>query len=493
MGIRHVREARADWQRTLTAGLAYAVEGLFLLTLVALPLDVYLEAPDGRAIGYLSQALTLEMCALFGVALAASALLLQPTRLWPRPRELAPLAAALLAALASAIVATSHSAALAASLNVFVALGIFMVARAMLTRPHARSHALLALLAGVTLVLVAGFFGAAPGSPDIAGAALNIQRAPAALTDAGATGVAATFRSSSELAAYLVIIIPLLTACAITSRAWADRAGYGVLAFAAGVLLLLTSTSGALLGVAVALLVLLWALGGYRLALAGLAIMLCCGLALVFIPSPISSSLAPGGASAAGWQVAQLSVWRWAGSTFLHHPLLGVGIGAIGLQSNAPLVNGAPALDAESLILNVLAEMGMLGGLAVGLCFYAGIRLALTGVRESHGWLDRGWNAGALAALVGALVYGITDPVLVSGQVTGLLCALAGLAGSELPYPVERLGLTMDHWKGALSALRALALSNPLSRQRERQIGAPTERRPVGARVSDTREAGDIL
>lgn len=433
MGRRDVRVARADWRGALTEGLARAVESLFLLTLVALPLDIYLVLPSGRVIGFLSQALTLEMCLLFGLTLLASALLHQPARLRVRLRELAPLGLALLAALASVVMAASRSVALKESLKVLVYLGIFMVARAVLTRPRARFHALLALLAGATLVLIFGFFGVAPNAPDIVGALLNIQRTAAALPNSQVQRAAATFRYPNELAAYLVLIIPLLTACAVTVRDLTERVGYVLLTFAAASLLLLTYTRGALLGVTVALIVVLWALGGYRLGLAGLAVILGCALALAFIPGPISSRLMTAVTGSDGWQVFRLSAWRWAGSAFLHHPLLGVGIGNISLQPGAPLVAGAPEQDAENLALNVLAEMGILGALAVGACFFAAIRLALAGLRSSRGWLDRSWNAGALAALVGVLAYGLSDPVLVSGQVTGLLCALVGLTGVAAP------------------------------------------------------------
>ncbi len=433
MDRRDVRAARADWRGALTEGLARAVESLFLLTLVVLPLDVYLVLPSGLSIGFLSQALTLEMALLFGLTLLTSALLHRPSGLRVRWRELAPLGLALLAALASVVTATSHSVALKESLKALVYLGIFMVARATLNRPRARLHALLALLAGATLVLIVGFFGAAPNSPDIAGALLNIQRTTAALPGSQVQRVAATFRYPNELSAYLVLIIPLLTACAVTVRDLTERVGYLLLTFAAASLLLLTYTRGALLGVAVALIVLLWALGGWRLGLAGLAALLAVGLALAFIPGPISARLVTAVTGSDGWQVFRLNAWRWAVSIFLQHPLLGVGIGNIGLQPGAPLVAGVRELDAESLALNVLAEMGVLGALAVGACFVGAFRLTLAGLRSSRGWLDRSWNAGALAALVGVLVFGLTDPVLVSGQVTGLLCALVGLAGVSAP------------------------------------------------------------
>ncbi|HET9111143.1 MAG TPA: glycosyltransferase [Ktedonobacterales bacterium] len=442
MSTSHVHLERAEWRGVVIEGLTRAIEGFFLLTLVAAPLDAYLTLPSGLSLGFLSQALTAEMCVLFGLTLALGALLKQPTALRVRAKELAPLALALLAALASTVMATSHSVALKESLKVLVYLGLFMVGRALEARPQARYRALLALLAGMVIVLIVGFFGAVPGLPDVAGALLNIQRTPAALPHSLVQRAASTFRYPNELAAYLTLIIPLLTACAVTTRDMTERVGFLLLACGAGALLLMTYTRGALLGVSVALVVLLWALGGYRFGLGGAALVLGCMAALVVIPGPISTRIITAFTASDGWQGFRLEAWRWAVSIFLHHPLVGVGIGNISLQPGAPLVSGARELDAESLALNVLAEMGVVGALAVGLCLVAAIRLTISGLRASRSWLDRAWNAGALAALAGVIIYGLSDPVLVSGQVTEILCALVGLAGVTARIPrTPRVGV----------------------------------------------------
>lgn len=425
-------EGRADWRSTVIEGLTRVVEALFLLILVVLPLDAYLVLPSGRTLGFLSQALTMELCAVFGLTLGLGALLRSPAPLRVRLRELAPLGLVLLAALASVAQATSHSVALKDSLKALVYLGIFTVARALLLRPRMRYRALLALLAGATLVVVIGLFNAVPGTPDIAGALLNIQRTAANLPQSVIARESATFRYPNEFASYLILIIPILTACAVTIRDLTERVGFLLLAFAGATLLLLTYTRGALLGVTVALIVLLWLLGGYRMGLGALAALIFGALALVFIPGPMSARLVTVVTNSDSWQVLRFAAWNWALSIFLHHPIFGVGIGNISLQPGAPLVSASQGLremDAENLLLNVLAEMGVFGALAVLTALAAGLRLTYSGFRAADTWIDRGWNAGALAAIVAVLVFGLTDPVLVSGQVTGLLCAIVGLAG----------------------------------------------------------------
>jgi len=422
----------ADWRSTLIEGLTRVIEALFLLTLIVLPLDVYLVLPSGRVLGFLSQALAMEMFVLFGLTLGLGALLRSPANLRVRLLDLVPLALVLLAALASVARATSHSVALKESLKVLVYLGIFIVARALLSQPRMRYRALLALIIGGTLVVVIGFFNAVPGMPDIAGALLNIQRTAANLPQSVVARESATFRYPNELASYLIIIIPVLTACAVTIRDITERVGFLLLAFAAATLLLLTYTRGAQLGVAVALIALLWALGGYRMGLVALVALVGGGLALAFIPGPMSTRLVTVVTNSDSWQVLRFAAWSWGLSIFIHHPLFGVGIGNISLQPGAPLVSASQGLrevDAENLLLNVLAEMGVFGAVAVLISLIAGLRLAYRGLRSAGTWIDRGWNAGALAALVAVLIFGVTDPVLVSGQVTGLLCAIVGLAG----------------------------------------------------------------
>lgn len=427
------RGERVGRQGILLDGLAGAIEALFLVILVTLPLDAYLTLPSGRVLGFLSQALTVELCTLYGLTLALYALLRQPVRLAVRLRDLAPLTVATLAALASSVIATSHSVALKESLKALVYLGIFLVARALMAQRQMRYHAMLALVIGLTLVLIVGFFGVTPGAPDLAGDLLNIHRTAAGLPHSTVNRAEATFRYPNELAAYLVLLIPLLMACAVTTRDRVERVSFLLLAVAAGTLMLLTYTRGGELGVSVALIVLLWTLGGRKLGLAGLAVLLCGGLALVFIPGPISARLITAITGSDGWQVFRLAAWSWALSIFIHHPLLGVGIGNIGLQPNAPILDAAQHLreaNAENLLLNVLAEMGIVGALAVVGCLVAALRLTYLGARSATTWLDRGWNAGVFAGLVGLMVFGVTDPILISGQVTGLLCALVGLAGA---------------------------------------------------------------
>ncbi len=427
------RGERAGRQSIVLDGLAGAIEALFLVILVTLPLDAYLVLPSGRVLGFLSQALTVELCALYGLTIALNALLREPIRLAVRLRDLAPLTATTFAALASSITATSHSVALKECLKALVYLGIFLVARALMKRRQMRYHALLALVVGLALVLIIGFFGVTPGAPDIAGDLLNIHRTAAGLPNSTISRAESTFRYPNELAAYLVLLIPLLVACAVTTRDIVERVGFLLLAVAGAALMLLTYTRSGELGLSVALIVLLWTLGGRKQGLAGIAALVCGGLALVFIPGPVSARLITAFTGSDGWQVFRLAAWKWALTIFAHHPLLGVGIGNIGLQPNAPILDAAHHLreaNAENLLLNVLAEMGIPGALAIVFCLIAALRVTSLGVRSATTWLDRGWDAGVFAGLIGIIVFGVTDPILISGQVTGLLCALVGLAGA---------------------------------------------------------------
>jgi O-antigen ligase len=143
---------------------------------------------------------------------------------------------------------------------------------------------------------------------------------------------------------------------------------------------------------------------------------------------------------------ARFATWGWALDAFLRHPLVGVGLDNLRNQPNAPYLDLAGTLrsvDAENLYLNVLAELGLLGAIPVFAALVGAMRRAGSGLRAERSWIDASWNAGVLSALIALLLYGLVDPVLLSGQVSGLLCALVGLSG-----PLVRQTRRMPNEKG---------------------------------------------
>jgi glycosyltransferase involved in cell wall biosynthesis/O-antigen ligase len=421
-----------DWRTTSVAGLVLVTRWLFLLAVAVLPLDVYLTVPAAQNGVFLSQVLTAEAAIALVVTVLAGRAFGQVTGLRMAWRDLVPLGMVLAAASFSVIFATSRSVAIKDWLKVLGFLGIYVLARAFRDTKGLRRQALLIMLAGFVVVLISGLLSYTTGLPDISGVLLNIHRSSAAIPFSTVLRAEATFRYPNELAAYLLIMLPFLLACVVTYPDQLERSA-GIFIFLLGIyLLVLTYTRGALVAFAVTLPISLYLLAGRRLGVIG-AVAVLLGVALVTLKGGVTGtrilsilSLGNSGYS------ERAAAWQWAWNAFVHHPLFGVGIGNLTLQPNAPYTNhalGLREIDAENLVLNVLAEMGIFGLGAVLYCLGGALRLAWRARELGGTWIDRVWNNGLFVALCALLIFGLGDPVLVSGQVTGLLCVAIGLAG----------------------------------------------------------------
>lgn len=438
---RHWLDARwLHWGSPVADGLALVTQWLFLLTVLALPLDGYLTLPAHGSGIFVSQVLTLETFGLLVLALVAGWLAWRQTGLRFRWADVVPLGLVLLAAGASVVSAVSRAEVVKECLKVAVLLALYVVARSLRGMPGIRFRALAAILGGFVIVVVLGLIQTRPGVADFSGILLNIQRTTAGVPVSGVIRAEATFRYPNELAAYLLLVLPLVAA-AVAQIPWLfERSATAVLLALGLWLLLATYTRGALLAALVAAPLLLLGLGFRRWAVLGsIAAALLLGFVVLrggALSSRLLSLLSP---SDAGY-TTRLAAWRWAISAFLHHPFTGIGLGNLKVLPGAPYIdpaNGVREVDAENLILNVLAEMGVLGLGAVIYCLVGAFRSALAGLRESmwretDDWVDQTWNIGTFVALCALLVYGIGDPVLASGQVTGLLCVLIGLVGPRI-------------------------------------------------------------
>ncbi len=433
----HEQHGRAS---SIILALLKVTEYFFYTILLALPLDVYLTPVGGGSGVFLSQVLTVEACFLLVITLLFARWMRVhlPTRLtW---QDAIPLIAILLASEASAIGSDFRSVAFKDLLKVAVYLGIYALARTLSFLPGIRKRAMLFLLIGFGVVAVFGLLGSLPGTPDVAGALLNIQRTVALLPYSTVARVSATFRYPNELAAYLTLILMLLLASAVTSHERVLQVCYALLFLVGFWVLVLSYTRGAWVAVLVVAPLLLVILGKKKAALIVALVGIGVFAVLVLRGGATSSRiLTIFSANDRGYSTRE-AAWRWAISVFERRPIFGAGIGTIQFQPGAPYTNPAhhiKAVDAENLFLNVLAEMGIVGFIAVLGAFVGALRRAWKYVRLGGDQFDRAWNAGVLAGVVAILVYGMVDPVLVSGQVTGLIAALAGLLGLSSIAPAD--------------------------------------------------------
>jgi O-antigen ligase len=148
----------------------------------------------------------------------------------------------------------------------------------------------------------------------------------------------------------------------------------------------------------------------------------------------------------------RVDFWRVAGVIWSEHPVLGIGLGgfpAAYAEARVPAKEFLPSTlfepppHAHSLMLQLLAEQGLLGLVAFGAVFVAAL-LRTVGLRRSpDGWI-RAMGTAALAALVAFFVHNLFDVTLLERTGTyfwgllGLVSALsilAGAAGEPEPAP----------------------------------------------------------
>jgi O-antigen ligase len=401
-----------------------------------LPLDVYIVLPPHRPVAYLSQIVAAEALIILGLAALATRLLRRATPLALSWMDVLPLGAILCASLISTTAASSPGDAAAGCLKVAVYLSIYLLASAVRSLPGMRSLALTTLVLGAAVVLVVGLLSANPNAPDFAGALLNIQRSPTILPKTKMLRAVATFRYPNELAAYLLLILPLLVAFALRARSKVERLAFWVLTAFGFWVLALTYARGALIAFLIVCPIIFFLLCERKVALAGTTVTIVVAVGLALFSGGQSDRLFsvltlddPGYAT-------RFATWGWALDAFLRHPLVGVGLDNLRNQPNAPYVDLAGTIrsfDAENLYLNALAELGLLGAIPILVALVGALRRAACGLRAEKSWIDASWNTGVLSALIALLLYGLVDPVLLSGQVTGLLCALVGLSGPLVP------------------------------------------------------------
>lgn len=417
---------------TLVLGMALVVRWFLVLVLLVLPLDVYLVLPPHQPVAFLSQILAAEGACILLAALGAARIFKTEIPFAMSWGDVLPLGAILVIAVLSAVGAGDRSAAVKGCLKIAGYLGLYLIARAVRAGSGLRAIALATMLIACVVVFTAGYVSIIPNVPDVIGTLLNIQRTAATLPASTVVRADATFRYPNELAAYLLLVIPIVLAFVIKAPSTTERLSYALLGTMGVGLLFLTYTRGALIALIVTVPLLCYVLGGRRVFMVGTVVLLALAGGL-FLGSGAAGhryltvlSLADSG------YTTRFAIWHWAFSAFLTHPLLGVGVGNLQFQPHAPYIDasqGIRAVDAENLYLNVLAELGVVGFIPVVLALGGAVRRTWRGLQANWSWLDQGWNAGVLGGIVACLIYGVVDPVLVSGQVTGLLCVLAGLVG----------------------------------------------------------------
>jgi O-antigen ligase len=122
---------------------------------------------------------------------------------------------------------------------------------------------------------------------------------------------------------------------------------------------------------------------------------------------------------------SRMGIWKATAKSILKHPLLGVGIGNYPLVLGEDIANGKKGASAHNLYLDVTAETGLLGLIALGLIFLEILRKSWKTRKEIYFLIFTFF-------FVWILIYNLFDVVLLNDKV--LLLFMVALA---LVYPIE--------------------------------------------------------
>jgi len=261
------------------------------------------------------------------------------------------------------------------------------------------------------------------------------------------TRVAGTFYNSNFYAEYLVLLIGVVLALAMTEKG-KGRLIAGIIGIMGAVTLFLTYTRGSWVALAVGLLVLI-VLTDIRY----IAVLVAAGIGAVVAVPGVLTRLS---ASSANEKTAdfRLGLWKVAGEAIRRHPLLGVGIGNF-LAAYREVVRARPDLyvgylsfGAHNAYFALMAEIGVIGGLAfLVLTFTYAVKGLFVATRANISDEVKYTALGLSVGLIGFVVNTFTSntfqhpqPALFFWILSGIVAGLgAGLWQSDIrPEPCPR-------------------------------------------------------
>ncbi|MGB9184669.1 MAG: O-antigen ligase family protein [Solirubrobacteraceae bacterium] len=253
----------------------------------------------------------------------------------------------------------------------------------------------------------------------------------------------AGFGQPNQLGGFLVVLVPIVVGGGLVARRW--RSGFWLAAALAAFGVYVSFSRGALIGLAVVPFVFL---RSWRTWLLGPALGL---LAYVATPAALTERFAT--LTSSGAEIATRSdIWHSAVTIWEHHPLLGVGVGGFPIAYSTVNIPGklylpntifAPPPHAHNLVLNILAEQGLIGLAAfVGLMIIATRTTLRLRRAPEPGYSVLG--SALLASLIAFFVHNLFD-VTMFDSVTGpyvmvllaLVVALDRMAAGGVPLAAK--------------------------------------------------------
>jgi O-antigen ligase len=273
---------------------------------------------------------------------------------------------------------------------------------------------------------------------------------------------AANFGHPNQLAGFLVLLVPLAVAGALSARR--GRLFHLVAAVLALVAIYGTFSRGALIALAVVPLLFLRGRGVLLLVpLAGAGL-------LVVGPQLLEERFATG--TRGGPELAaRMDFWRTAGTIWTDHPVLGTGLGTFPTAYAEARVPGKqflpdtvfePPPHAHSLPLHLLAEQGLVGLVAFGAVLAAAGHRSRVLRLSSDRWLAL-MGSALMAALGTFLIHNLFDVTLLErtgSYFWGILGLLSAVASIDIRAVIGTESAD-DDWAPAGRAGDALATVTP--------------------------------
>ncbi len=234
-----------------------------------------------------------------------------------------------------------------------------------------------------------------------------------------------TFENPNVYGTFLLIALPVVGIASIFVKGWRSKVFFWFTAALLTVNMFLTYSRGCYLALVISLLVLLivkgrnWIWGGIG------AIALC----PLYLPESVLSRIASIGNMADSSIAYRVNIWIGSLDMLKEYWWMGVGIGDGAFRSiyeNHALIAVEDAPHAHNLLLQTMAESGILGLLILALLFAFLFRSAISAVMRSSGaakWL----RLALIVAWCGLLFQGLTDYIFYNNNLFAIMMVSLGM------------------------------------------------------------------
>lgn len=237
--------------------------------------------------------------------------------------------------------------------------------------------------------------------------------------------VYSTLANPNVLGEYLLLVIPIACACALSFDGWKKRILCLAAAGIMGVCLILTYSRGCYLGLLFAAAVFLVLLDRRFLFLGIVAVALC----PLYLPDSVISRFTSIGNMADSSTSYRVKIWLGSLAMLTDFGFSGVGFGSEAYNTVYPAyaMHGVSAQHAHNLYLQILCDSGVVGLLVFLGLMVSFVRMMLTAIRHERDRQARMLQIGGVSAVAGFLVQSLTDYTFYNYRVMLLFFGMLGL------------------------------------------------------------------